>query len=84
MTTTTKNAPRNTNAFYETLLRHPHEVGESYGQHLGFTLNVAGYLLLTAAIIVIHGLVPSLFDHTGSTRIAKLHARFTNRGQSAE
>jgi hypothetical protein len=65
--------------FYRAFLSHPHAVNESYGRHLWFTVRIACYLLLTSAIIVAHGLLPFLFDNTGSRRIAALHARFTAR-----
>ena len=59
---------------------HPASVGESYAEHLktasgfGFTMMASGFACL------IHGLVPSLFERTGSATITRLHARMvTNR-----
>ncbi len=55
--------------------KHPHSVGESYGEHLvvagrfGVTLIVAGLACLA------HALVPALFERTGSAAIERLHNR---------
>lgn len=54
---------------------HPASVGETYAEHLktasgfGFTMIATGFACL------IHGLVPSLFEHTASHAIVRLHDR---------
>ena len=54
---------------------HPASVGESYAEHLktasgfGFTMMASGFACL------VHGLVPSLFERTGSNAILHLHER---------
>jgi hypothetical protein len=59
--------------------KHPHEVGESYGQHMahagstGFTLIGAGLACL------VHGLLPFLFVNTGSNVIRRLHGGIAKR-----
>lgn len=55
--------------------QHPASMGESYAEHLktasgfGFTMMATGFACL------IHGLVPSLFERTGSNAIMRLHER---------
>lgn len=54
-------------------LKHPHEAGETYFQHLRFTLGMAAHIALTAIIIVVHGILPFLFVKTASKRIAGMN-----------
>lgn len=54
-------------------LGHPRETGESYGRHLWFTARTAGYLLLTAMCLVIHGLVPRFHETTASDMVFRLN-----------
>ncbi len=58
---------------------HPHSVGETYGEHLRFTVWAGRYLLKTAAIAVAHGLVPSTFTTTAADRVRTLTAIFETR-----
>lgn len=64
---------------------HPATVGESYLQHLGSAMSVAGPLLLAAACVFLHALLPFLFHRTASRIVTRLHARMvTNRRRSTE
>ena len=60
---------------------HPREAGEEYGEHLLFTLKVAGYLVATSVCLVIHGLIPHFHQTTTSRRIAALNNLFKLRAR---
>lgn len=61
------------------LTRHLAETGETYFQHMKFTMSVAGQLLLAGMAVVIHGLLPFLFTNTASRMIDRIHARIAAR-----
>jgi uncharacterized protein YjeT (DUF2065 family) len=52
---------------------HPRASGETYRQHLWFTLTMAGHFVYIALVIVIHGLFPFLLPRTGSTHIEHVY-----------
>ncbi len=52
---------------------HPASVGQSYGAHLLFAARVGGRMMLGGLACVIHGLLPFLFQTTGSRTIRALH-----------
>lgn len=54
---------------------HPASVGENYGQHFLHALAFSGAMLIGAAACLIHALVPSLCQRTGSSIILRLHDR---------
>lgn len=51
---------------------HPRSVGETYGEHMGFAMGVAGSLFLAGAAAFIHALVPALYQTSASKRITRL------------
>ena len=53
--------------------KHLNEVNETYFQHMAVAFKIALIMLVTGIICVIHGLIPGLFEKTGSNQIAKLH-----------
>lgn len=58
---------------YNTFLKHPHEVGETYWQHFGCAFS---YFLLFAKMsfqCLIHAFVPSAFNGRISEALRKLH-----------
>ena len=59
-------------ALLELFTEHPRSVGESYGEHLFFTIKIAFYLILTAICAVLHGLFPKILQTTTSDRIIAL------------
>jgi len=65
----------------EAFTRHPADAGETYWQHLLFTLCMAGRLLLTSAILIIHGLFPFLFCHTASGKMKHCQAVMAERAR---
>ena len=54
-------------------LEHPRSVGETYFEHqrkaFGFSVKLIG----AACACFVHGLIPKLFERTGSETIAVLH-----------
>jgi hypothetical protein len=54
---------------------HPASVNETYLQHLRSAWSFAWQMVLGALNCFIHGLVPFLFEKSGSGRIAHLHDR---------
>ncbi|MCG8440747.1 MAG: DUF6356 family protein [Caulobacterales bacterium] len=61
-------------------LDHPKTVGESYGEHLLHAWGFAASMLMGGLACLAHGLVPCLFEKTGSNAVRDLHDRMvTNR-----
>jgi hypothetical protein len=56
-------------------LEHPESVGETYLEHQRQAFGFAGTMFLGAFACFVHALVPSLFSHTGSRAISRLHER---------
>lgn len=48
---------------------HPHEIGESYFQHLKNSSSFAFYMLAGGIAYLIHGIFPFLFVKTGSDKM---------------
>jgi hypothetical protein len=55
--------------------RHPATVGETYFQHLMSATGFAVHMLAGGLCCLVHGLLPFLFEKTGSDAIARLHDR---------
>lgn len=64
-------------------LDHPHEVGESYFQHLGAAWAVAFRLARLSATAMLHGLLPSLARTTVSGEIRAMAASLGDRAEDA-
>ena len=75
--------PERISLFHHVFLEHPHEAGETYFQHLAFTLKFGGQIAYTALALIFHGLVPSCHQTTASERIFRLHALFKARWEKA-
>jgi hypothetical protein len=58
---------------------HPKATGETYLQHLWFTLRMSGRMLWAGFAILTHGIFPFLFTKTGSHEIEALYAIMKNR-----
>lgn len=56
---------------------HPASVGETYGQHFVFASRIGLRMVLGGAACMIHGLLPFLFQTTGSRTIRALHTDIT-------
>lgn len=59
--------------------RHPHEVGETYTEHMGQACNVGFALIGAGLACLVHAFLPFLFVHTGSNTIRRLHGGLTRR-----
>ena len=64
-----------TQAFVE----HPKATGETYLQHLWFTVRMAGRMFWAGFAITTHGIFPFCFTKTGSKEIEALYAIMKNR-----
>ncbi len=73
MSTEHKNTQNPFEKLINAFIDHPKEAGESYWEHLTFTIGMAGRFLYIAIVITIHGVFPFLLTHTGSDSIDKAH-----------
>lgn len=64
--------PANRKVIDKLFLQHPSAAGETYAQHLLFSIKTGWYLIVTSAAIVFHGIVPKFCQTTTSERIARL------------
>ena len=58
---------------------HLNTVGESYGDHLFFTVQLSLVLLFLAIISIIHGLCPWILTGTVSDKIKYLNEKLSTR-----
>ena len=58
---------------------HPKCVGETYLEHLGFAVAVAGTLFVAGAAALTHALVPALCQTNASRHIARLSSKVSPR-----
>ena len=54
---------------------HPASVGESYGEHLGRATCFGLRMMFAGLACLVHGVLPFLFERTGSRAIAELNDR---------
>jgi hypothetical protein len=66
-------------ALHDLFLRHPRDVGESYGEHMGVAFGVGARLLKASAAAFVHGVAPKLCKRTASDTILELHGEITRR-----
>lgn len=59
--------------------KHPHDVGESYFEHLVEALYLFVRLTYSGLVMSIHAFLPFLFTKTASNTIFYFHKRFTER-----
>jgi Family of unknown function (DUF6356) len=52
---------------------HPQDTGETYWEHLWFTLRMSSRFLSTTIVILIHGIFPFLLMREGSEQIEKIY-----------
>ena len=63
--------------------KHPNSVGETYLEHMGVALNTAIKVQLVVLIIVVHAILPFLFEHTGSDELNKINKELQGRKNNA-
>lgn len=66
------------------LTRHLDSVGESYLEHLHFAFAFGGRMVAGGVGCIVHGLLPWMFETTGSRTVKRLNAIVTGgaRGKS--
>lgn len=58
---------------------HPQDTGETYSEHLLFTIKMTGRLLYSSTVLMIHGLLPFLCTRTASMQIEKIYGIMRSR-----
>ena len=58
---------------------HPHDVGESYFQHLAHALKSGLRLTGSGIACIIHAFLPFLFVHTASDTVRTMHKGISKR-----
>lgn len=51
---------------------HLHDVEESYFEHMGFALQIAGLSFWAGLVLILHAFIPGIFLTDGSRTIAKM------------
>ncbi|QQG37204.1 MAG: hypothetical protein HYS17_05435 [Micavibrio aeruginosavorus] len=64
--------------------KHLHDANESYIEHLVFTIKAGSTLIAAGVIVMIHGLFPFVFTHTGSNMICRLTDEMKTRKQACQ
>ncbi len=54
---------------------HPHSVGETYTEHLGMATWFGLRMVFAGLACLVHGLLPFMFQRTGSRAITELNDR---------
>jgi hypothetical protein len=58
---------------------HPHATGETYLEHLWFTVRMTGRMLYSAIVILIHGIFPFLLTREASNQLEKIYRIMRSR-----
>lgn len=66
---------------FDAFTRHPHAVGETYGQHLTHAAGYAGLLLAAGLACLIHAVFPFAFERTASACVQRLYGHMAGRGR---
>lgn len=69
--------------FKELFLDHPHEVGETYGEHAVAASRYGWRLLQASMCAYIHALIPALHRTTASDRVRAMAAELNGRAMVA-
>jgi hypothetical protein len=59
--------------------RHPKEIGETYAEHMGTAAGFGATMVVGGLCVMIHAILPFLFEQTGSRTMSKLHKKMTGR-----
>ncbi|MEG3179705.1 DUF6356 family protein [Sphingomonas sp. LT1P40] len=51
------------------LLRHPREVGESYGEHFTTAAGFGAHMVVGGLACIVHAVIPALFVRTASDTV---------------
>jgi hypothetical protein len=58
---------------------HPHEVGETYWQHLATASSFGLGLIGAGLACMVHAIFPFMFVKTGSREVTRLHGRMVSQ-----
>jgi len=58
---------------------HPTETGETYFEHLWFTIKISFRFILVSLVLLTHGLFPFLFMRTASVQIERIYVIMKSR-----
>ncbi|MDG1473028.1 MAG: DUF6356 family protein [Ascidiaceihabitans sp.] len=61
-------------------LNHPRSVDENYAEHAVFAGGFAFKLLGAGLAVLVHAIIPCLFEKTASKMITQMHERLHGRG----
>ncbi|MCI3132457.1 DUF6356 family protein [Phenylobacterium aquaticum] len=61
--------------------RHPHAVGETYGEHLSAASSYAWPMIAAGFACLIHAIFPFAFERTASDCVQRLYGRMAARGR---
>lgn len=67
----------------DSFTRHPHSVGETYGEHFVAASGFGLAMVVAGVACLIHGVLPFAFQTTGSRCVARLHERLSRRASGA-
>jgi hypothetical protein len=69
--------------FAAVFVRHPREMGESYGRHMACALGCGFPMIWAGLACFVHAAVPALFQRTASRTICSLHDEMQRRRRAA-
>lgn len=69
---------------HKAFTEHPASAGETYWQHLLFTLCMGSRLMFAGFVILIHGLLPFTLTYTGSNQLKKCNKILSERAAMAQ
>jgi len=67
----------------DSFTRHPHSVGETYGEHLAMAGGFGVTLIVAGAACLIHAILPFAFERTASEAVERLYDRMASRRRAA-
>ncbi len=65
--------------FNRLFLDHPHDVGESYGEHFATAAGFGTRMVVGGLACIVHAVVPALFVRTASDTVKSLYATMKAR-----
>ena len=60
-------------------LEHPQSIGETYFEHQRRAFGFGSSMVLAGLACIVHGLFPAMFVRTGSSAVAQLNERMSQR-----
>lgn len=69
---------------HKAFTEHPAAAGETYWQHLLFTLGMGARLMFAGFVILLHGILPFALTYTGSKHLKKCNKILSERSKMAQ